>query len=104
MATAAVSPLPGGASRIAAGQALAPGRHTLRYELDQAGQLTISVDGQRQGGGTIERRPSIMAGGGETFDTGRDSNDPVSLDYVDEGEFSGTLHRVDVAVQMPQRH
>jgi arylsulfatase len=101
VAVAAVSPLAGGSTRVAAGQALSPGRRILRYELGATGEMKILVDGQVAGSGRIEQRPHVMAGGGETFDTGRDKNDPVSLDYANEGVFSGTLHRVDVAVQMP---
>lgn len=104
VAVAAVSPLAGGSTRVAADQVLPPGRHTLRYELGPTGELNILVDGETAGSGRIERRPHVMAGGGETFDTGRDSNDPVSLDYANEGVFTGTLNRVDVAVQMPERH
>lgn len=103
VATASVSPLPGGASRIATGEPLVAGRHKLRYELDPSGDLRILVNGELRGSGKVERRPHVMAGGGETFDTGRDSNDPVTLGYTDEGEFSGIIHRVDVAVSMPQR-
>ncbi len=103
VATAAVSPLPGGATRIAGDRPLPPGRHSLRYTFSAAGELQILVDDELLVRGSVARRPHLMAGGGETFDTGRDSNDPVSLDYADEGVFSGTLHRVDVAVTLPQR-
>ncbi len=103
VAVASVSPLPGGASRIAAAKPLSAGRHTLRYELGPTGELSILVDGQRQGSGRVERLPRMLAGGGETFDTGRDSNAPVSLDYTDEGVFTGTIHRIDVAESIPQR-
>jgi arylsulfatase A-like enzyme len=104
VAVAADSPLPGGQSRVAATEALRPGHHQLRYIVeadDLGGTVTIELNGQQIAEGPVSRRPAMMAGGGETFDTGRDSNDAVSTDYVKQGRFSGTLHKVTVAVQMP---
>ena len=102
VAVAAVSPQPGGEARIAAPQALPGGRHRLTFTLDAAGELRILVNGEQWAVGRVERKPFIMAGPGETFDTGRDSNDPVSRDYIDEGAFTGTIHRIDVAVTLGQ--
>ncbi len=45
----------------------------------------------------------MMAGGGETFDTGRDSNTPVTRAYRDEGIFTGEILKIDVAVS-PIKH
>jgi arylsulfatase len=104
VAVAAVSPQPGGEARVAATEPLPAGRHKLRFEFSAAGELTILVNGEERAKGPVERKPPIMAGGGETFDTGRDSNDPVSRDYADEGVFTGTIHRIDVAVMFPRQH
>ncbi len=104
VAVAAISPLPGGQSRIAADRPLPAGPHTLRYEFSADGALRILVDGEAQAQGTVTTKPATMAGGGETFDTGRDSNDPVSRDYSDEGVFSGEIRRIDVAVTIPGSH
>ena len=104
VAVAAVSPLPGGRSRIAGSKSLTPGKHTVRFDFMPAaegGELGIFVDGIESGRGSIARRPHIMAGLGETFDTGRDSNVPVSNDYRHEGVFSGDILRVDVKVTLP---
>jgi hypothetical protein len=43
----------------------------------------------------------MVAGNGETFDTGRDSNVPVSPDYQREGVFTGELDKVTVTMKMP---
>jgi arylsulfatase len=97
-------PLPGAQSRITSDRALTPGRHKLRFDFEFAGEggvLTIAVDGESVASGKVARRPRILAGNGETFDTGRDTNVPVSPDYTAEGPFNGELTRVDVRVKMP---
>ncbi len=99
-ATAAVSPLPGGSSTVAAERKLPPGTHTVSYAFnpeDQGGELRITVDGEEWARGAVARRPSIIAGGGETVDTGRDSNTPVTRAYHDEGIFTGEIRRIDIA-------
>jgi arylsulfatase A-like enzyme len=108
VAYAAVSPLPlpGMQSRIEAPAPLSVGAHTLRYDFDIAGEggtLTISVDGAEVASGQVAKRPHILAGNGEFFDTGRDSNDPVSRDYQREGVFNGEIRKIQVQVRMPQR-
>ncbi len=99
-ATAAVSPLPGGSSTILADRELPAGAHTVGYEFNtegRGGELRITVDGEEWARGTVTQRPRIMAGGGETVDTGRDSNTPVTRAYGDEGLFTGEIHRIDIA-------
>ncbi len=107
VAVAAISPLDGGQSRIAADRALPPGEHSISYAFQRSregGVLSIAVNGEQWASGPVVKPPHMMAGGGETFDTGRDSNDAVSLDYADEGEFTGEILRIDIATPMPQRH
>ena len=104
VAYAAVSPLPlpGMQSRIAAPASLPAGPHTLRYDFDivgDGGTMTIFVDGAEVASGPVARRPLILAGNGETFDTGRDSNVPVSREYDMEGIFDGDINRVEVKLQ-----
>lgn len=97
-------PLEGAQSKVAADSALQPGAHTVRYDFQitgEGGVITISVDGEQVAEGTIVRRPKMLAGNGETFDTGRDSNVPVSPDYADEGVFTGEIDKVTVKLQMP---
>ncbi len=98
-------PLPGAQTRVAADRALEAGLHTLRFDFGfkgEGGDLTISVDGEKVASGTITQRPRILAGNGETFDTGRDTNVPVSPDYEKEGPFNGSINKVKVTVKMPQ--
>ena len=97
-------PLEGGQSRVAASAPLAPGRHHLVYEFTPrgaGGTLRLSVDGEDVASGDIARRPMMLAGNGETFDTGRDTNVGVSPDYEREGMFNGTIEKVEVNVTMP---
>ncbi|MFN2250758.1 MAG: hypothetical protein ACK2UL_02470, partial [Anaerolineae bacterium] len=44
------------------------------------GSLSIAADGEVVARGAVARRPKMLAGNGETFDTGRDSNVPVIVD------------------------
>ncbi|MBP6683293.1 MAG: hypothetical protein KA159_08250, partial [Halioglobus sp.] len=93
-------------SRVAADTPLSPGNHTLRFNFEPAGQggtLTISADGKRVASGSIRKRPTMLAGNGETFDTGRDTNVAVSPDYRREGVFNGLINRVEILINMPAR-
>ena len=98
-------PLPGAQSRVSADQALDPGPHLITFDFNAnrkaGGTLTILVDGKEVARGTIAKRPQMLAGNGETFDTGRDTNVPVSPDYQREGVFNGRIKRVEVKLKMP---
>ncbi len=97
-------PLPGRQSRVAASEALTPGAHKVAFTFDiegEGGTLTISVDDKKVISGEIVKRPYIIAGNGETFDIGRDTNDPVSQDYQQQGVFIGDINRVEVKVKLP---
>ena len=52
-------------------------------------------------GRAVAQRARIMAGLGETFDTGRDTRVPVSDDYRDEGVFTGAINKVQVQTKIP---
>ncbi len=107
VATASVSPLPGGATRLAAKQPLNAGTYSLRYEftpLDAGGTLTLSVDGTTLMSGSIKDRPLMMAGNGESLDSGRDTNDPVSAEYQNEGYFTGVINKIALRTLTPARH
>lgn len=96
------SPLPGGLTRVAASSALPPGAHVLLFEVDHVdagAELRISVNGEEIARGATDRRPRTIAGGGETYDTGRDTNLAVTADYENEGVFTGRINRVKVTVQ-----
>jgi len=106
VATAAVSPLelPGMQSYVSAEQPLSAGRHTLVYTFEhegEGGELRISVDGREVARGEILRRPHVLAGNGETFDTGRDTNVPVTRHYENGGVFDGDINRIDISIELP---
>jgi hypothetical protein len=93
--------LPGDQSRVIADTVVPAGRARLRFELTPAQNgalMIISVNGNEVGRGNIEHRARSMAGLGETFDTGRDTNVAVTNDYVDGGEFKGEITRIEVNV------
>ncbi len=76
----------------------------MRFDFEHTGEggtLTIAVDGEEVARGTVAQRPRILAGNGETFDTGRDTNVPVSPDYEREGVFNGGISRVEVKLKIP---
>jgi len=105
VAFASVSPLdqPGNQSRIAATEPLAPGQHTVVYDFTWSGNggvLTIDVDGENVAEGDVDRRPEILAGNGETFDTGRDTKVPVSPDYSGQGVFTGEIEKITVKINL----
>jgi hypothetical protein len=104
VAYAAVSPLSlaGMQSRIEAPTILSAGAHSLRFDVDFAGEggtVTISVDGNDVASGPVAKRPHTLAGNGETFDTGRDTNDPVSRDYQGQGVFDGEIRKIEVKIR-----
>lgn len=103
---AAVSPLPlpGMQSRVAADRPLSAGPHKVVYRFDKNGEggtLNISVDGKEVASGDISHAPHVLAGNGESFDTGRDTNVPVSRDYQNGGVFNGEIKRIDVRLKLP---
>jgi arylsulfatase len=63
--------------------------------------MHISVNGAEVARSDFAKRPSVLAGGGETFDIGRDRNAPVSDEYQDEGVFTGDIRKVEVDVKLP---
>lgn len=108
VAYAAVSPLPltGMQSRVAATEPLTAGSHKVTYDFTPnrdgvSGVVTISVDGNQVAEGPIAKYPHILAGNGETFDTGSDTNVPVSREYENGGVFNGEIRRVEVKIKLP---
>jgi arylsulfatase A-like enzyme len=104
VAYAAVTQLPGQQFRVAAEKPLSPGPNQLRFDFEAAGPggvMRISVNGAEVAHGDFPTRPRTLAGLGETFDVGRDSNAPVSDEYQDEGVFTGEIDRVVVDVKPP---
>lgn len=106
VAYAAVSPLllSDMQSRVEGSEPLETGLHRLLFDFDvvgEGGTMSISVDGVRVAKDKIAKRPLRLAGSGETFDTGRDTNAPVSLDYQRGGRFNGEIQKVQVNIKMP---
>lgn len=98
-------PFKGAQSRVASDVALSAGTRQLRFDFTPAGEggaLEISVDGERVAKGEIALRPRISAGNGETFDTGRDTNVPVSPDYDREGIFNGNIQKIEIHINSPK--
>jgi arylsulfatase len=104
VAYGAATQLPGDQCRIAGSKTLAPGAHTMRFDFDTngaGGTMRISADGAEVARGDCAKRPYVLAGGGETFDIGRDANVPVSDEYQNEGVFPGEIAKVEVDVKLP---
>lgn len=102
VAYAAASQLPGQQTRVAAPTALNPGHNQVRFEFDPSGAsglMRISVNDTEVARGTIASVPRALAGVGETFDIGRDSNAPVSDEYQNEGVFDGEIHKIEIDVK-----
>jgi arylsulfatase len=104
VAYAAVTQLPGQQFRVTAEKPIPLGANKLRFDFDASGKggvMRISVNGAEVARGDIAMRPFTLAGGGETFDVGRDRNAPVSDDYQNEGVFTGEIKKVVVDVKPP---
>src|SRR5690606_10511482 len=80
--------LPGYQSHLASDMTVPTGPAKLRFELSPDNLMTIFVNGVEVARGKIEHKARLMAGLGETFDTGRDTNVPVTDDYSDGGVFT----------------
>jgi arylsulfatase A-like enzyme len=104
MAFASVTPMPieDNQTRIKSDVAIGPGKHTIEYSFDyghEDGTLSILIDGQLVKEQFIKRAAHIIAGNGETFDIGRDTNVPVTSDYHNEGVFDGVINKVTVLMK-----
>ena len=83
--------------RIASGEKLAAGKHTIRFDfkydgpgMGKSGTGTLSVDGQPVGQGKIERTIPVRVSLDETFDVGVDTGTPVIEDYANRMPFKFT--------------
>ena len=89
--------------RVASGEKLAAGKHTIKFDfkydgpgMGKGGTGTLSVDGKQVAEGNIERTIPIRISLDETFDVGEDTGTPVVEDYVDKMpfKFTGDLKKV----------
>jgi arylsulfatase len=96
--------LGGAQSKVIGNSALSTGPHHLQFDFAATGKggiLSILVDGEVVGSGPVTHPPKSLAGNGETYDTGRDTNVAVSPDYDKEGPFEGEIRKVEVRVELP---
>jgi hypothetical protein len=87
-------------------QAVPPGAHQVRMELDYDGGglakgagVTLYIDGDKVGEGRLPATVPLIFSGDETTDLGADTASPVSDDYTsEESNFSGTVNWVQLDV------
>jgi len=89
--------------RVASGEKLAPGKHTIKLDfkydgpgMGKSGTGTLTVDGKQVAQGKIERTIPIRVSLDETLDCGEDTGTPVVDDYLAKMpfKFTGTLTKV----------
>ena len=80
--------------RVASNQALAPGKHTIRFDfaydgggIGKGGTGSLFVDGNKVAEARIERTIRLRFSLDETFDVGQDTGTPVVEDYADRMPF-----------------
>jgi arylsulfatase A-like enzyme len=93
--------------RVKSAARLAPGAHTITFDLKydgpgfgKSGTGTLSVDGAQVAQGKIERTIPVRFSLDETFDVGEDTGTPVVEDYVNKMpfHFTGTLKKFVVTL------
>ncbi|MDT8912893.1 arylsulfatase [Amycolatopsis sp. PS_44_ISF1] len=92
---------------VAASAVLAPGRHEVRLDFDydggglgRGGTAVLTVDGEKQATGRVERTIPYYFSFDETLDVGVDLGTPVTDDYpAPDTTFTGLIHtvRIDLA-------
>lgn len=90
---------------IAAGEPLAPGKHSVAFDfkydgggVGKGGPGTLSVDGKEVARGRIPNTVPARFSFDETFDVGEDTGTPVSLDYDVPFKFTGQIEKVVVSL------
>ncbi len=86
--------------------ALPPGEHQVRMEfayagggLGKAGTVSLYVDGQKVGEGTVGATAAMIFSADDGCDVGEDTGSPVSPDYGSRGNgFSGRVKGVQLAI------
>jgi hypothetical protein len=93
--------------KVAAPQALAAGKTTLRMNFDydgggvgKGGTATLLVNGNKVASGRIERTEGAVFSGDETAGVGVDDATPVTSDYKErDNAFTGKIRKVTVDVK-----
>src|SRR5215472_5129647 len=91
---------------VEATRTLPAGEHLVRMEfayagggLGKGGQVTLYVDGEKVGKGTIPMTQAFVFSADDGCDVGEDSGAPVSQDYGSRGNaFNGTVKGVQLAI------
>jgi arylsulfatase len=91
---------------VEAARALPAGEHQVRMEfayagggLGKGGQVTLYIDGEKVGEGTIPLTQAMVFSADDGCDVGEDSGAPVSQDYGSRGNaFNGTVKGVQLAI------
>ena len=101
VATSASSPLLDGRNELKAKRGLGRGTFQIRWEVRYRGSeshVSTFIDNDLVAEGVLLNRPVRMAGQGELMESGQDSNVSVA-DYEKKGGvFSGSIHKVTVAL------
>jgi arylsulfatase len=88
-------------------QPIPAGRHQVRMEfkydgggLAKGGNVSLFVDGKKDGEGRVERTIPMLFSADETCDVGKETGSPVSPDYGPTGnEFSGEVNWVQIDLE-----
>ena len=98
-------------TRIAGGEKLTPGKHTISFDfaydgggIGMGGRGTLSVDGTKLAEGRVEKTAPFRFSLDESFDVGEDTGTPVIDEYDPKMpfKFSGTLKKVEVKLDADQ--
>jgi hypothetical protein len=86
---------------VAAKDALAPGRHTIKMDfaydgggIGKGGTAAVSVDGKEVAKGRIDKTVPVRISQEEGLDVGEDTGTPVNLSYDVPFRFGGRLDKV----------
>ena len=91
--------------RIASGEKLSPGKHTLKFDFQydapgmaKGGTGTLFVDGKQVAQGKIGNTIPVRISGDETMDVGEDTGTPIIEDYLDKMpfKFTGELKKLTI--------
>lgn len=93
--------------KVAAPNAMAPGKATLRMNFDydgggagKGGLATLLVNGEKVASGRIERTQMAIFSADETAGVGKDDATPVTNDYKErDNAFTGKINKVVIDVQ-----
>jgi hypothetical protein len=91
--------------------ALAPGRHTVRYEFahdggppGSGGTSRLFVDDQPSGEAKVRRLMPFAYSADEGADVGVDGETPVTEEYAEgNNRFTGRIHKVTIETKAPSR-